>query len=160
MKRLTIKNPEKIRKQILEYFQESDDLKFAYKLQGILLLLDNKDVNCSEVAQIYGSTPQTLANWIHKLNEGEGGNIEVLRSKKKPGRSTRISKDQLKNIKDALKKKPTQYEIQSARWDGPTLSIFVEKQLGIKLEVRQCQRLLQRLGYNNKRGRPWDKAPE
>lgn len=157
MKRIAIENPEEIRKQILEYFQESEDLKFAYKLQGILLLLNNKDTNCSEVSRIYGSTPQTLASWVHKLNQGNGHDIEVLRNKPKPGRSTRLSKDELHTIKDALKKEPVQYGLKATKWDGNSLSSLMSKKFEIELKTRQCQRILQRLGYANKRGRPWDK---
>lgn len=159
MKRIAIKNPKEVRKQILEYFQGSEDLKFAYKLQGVLLLLDNKDTNCSEVARIYGTTPQTLAKWVHKLNEGNEVNIDVLRDRPKPGRSTRLSKNELKAINDVLKKQPVQYGLHAVKWDGPTLSSFLTKKFGIELKVRQCQRILQRMGYANKRGRPWHKGP-
>lgn len=160
MKRLTIKKSEKIREQIFEYFQESEDMKLAYKLQGVMLLLNNKDTNCTEVSRIYGCTPQTLANWVHKLNQGEGGNIEVLRNKTKPGRSAHLSKNQLHTIKDALGKNPTHFGLKSTKWDGETLSMFLSKQFGVELKVRQCQRILQRMGYANKRGRPWDKLHE
>jgi hypothetical protein len=80
-------------------------LKLAYKLQGILLLLNNKETNYTALSSI-GSTPQTLVNRVHKLNKGEGVNIEVLRKKAKVGRSARLSKDNLNIIKDALRKKP------------------------------------------------------
>jgi len=159
MKRITISKPQEVRRQILEYFQGSEDLKFAYKLQGILLLLNNEETNCSEVARIYGSTPQTLAGWVHNLNQGSGGNIEVLRNKPKPGRAAQLSKNDLRTIKDVLKTTPSHYGLQSPTWDGDTLSVFLGKQFGIKLQVRQCQRILQRLGRANKRGRPWDKRP-
>jgi len=151
MKRVAIKKPEEIKRQILEYFQGSEALKLAYKLQAILLLLDNKDTNCTEVSRIYGSTPQTLANWVHKLNQGEGGNIEVLKNRAKPGRSTRLSKNDMQYIKDALMKDPRQYGIKSTRWDGDTLSILLNKKFDIKLKTRQCQRILHNIGFANKR---------
>ena len=160
MKRVAIKKPEEIKRQILEYFQGSEDLKLAYKLQAILLLLDNKDTNCTEVSIIYGSTPQTLANWVHKLNQGEGGSIEVLKNRAKPGRSTRLSKNDMQSIKDVLMKSPRQYGIKSTQWDGDTLSILLNKKFDIKLKTRQCQRILQNIGFANKRGRPWNKVPE
>lgn len=159
VKRITIKKPEEVKRQILEYFQGSEDLKFAFKLQGILLLLNNEDTNCSAISRIYGSTPHTIASWVRKLNEGTGGNIEVLKNKPKPGRATQLSKNDMAIIKDVLKKKPSHYNLPSPNWDGDTLSVLLEKQFGIKLQVRQCQRILQRLGRANKRGRPWNKRP-
>jgi transposase len=154
MKRTTIKQPEKLLRQIEAYFDSTDESKFAAKLQGVLLLLRDKNNNCSEVARLIGKTPQTVAGWVRKLNRSKGGNITVLRDKIKSGRNTRISKEQLKDIKDVLKQTPAHFGIQAIQWDGNTLSTYLDQKVGITLRLRQCQRILQRLGYANKRGRP------
>lgn len=154
MKRTTIKQPEKLLRQIEEYFDSTDESKFAAKLQGVLLLLHEKDNNCSEVARLIGKTPQTVAGWVRKLNQGKGGNIAVLRDKMKPGRNTRLSKEQMKDIKDVLKHAPAHFGIEAIQWDGNTLSTYLDQKVGIPLQLRQCQRILQRLGLANKRGRP------
>src|SRR5882724_5524945 len=40
-------------------------------------------------------------------------------------------------------------------WDGgPLLSSFLEKQLGVALRARQCQRLFRRLGFRLRKPRP------
>jgi transposase len=39
-------------------------------------------------------------------------------------------------------------------WDGPLLSSFLSKQLGVTLRVRQCQRLFRRLGFRLRKPRP------
>ncbi len=145
MKRLSIKKPEEVKRQILEYLHSSEELKFSHKLHGILLLLENENTNCSEVARLYGSTPQTLTGWVHKLNQGEGGNIDVLRDKMKPGRNTRLSKDQIQNIKYVLEKNPKRYGIDSPKWDGKTLAAYLDKKYGVHLKIRMCQRWLQKL---------------
>jgi transposase len=154
MKRISIKQSEKLLRQIEDYFDSTDELKFAAKLQGVLLLLRDENNNCSQVARQLGKTPQTIAGWARKLNQGKGGNIEVLRDKIKPGRNTRLSKDRIKFIKDVLRQKPTHFGMTSTKWDGSTLSVYLHQSLGITLQIRQCQRILQRLGYANKRGRP------
>jgi transposase len=154
MKRTTIKQPERLLQQIEEYFGSSDESKFAAKLQGVLLLLRDKDNNCSTVARLIGKTPQTVAGWVRQLNRGKGGNIAVLRDKIKPGRNTRLSKDHLKDIKDVLKQSPAHFGIDAIQWDGNTLSTYLDQKIGIPLQLRQCQRIIQRLGYANKRGRP------
>jgi len=159
MRRITIEKPEKIKQQILDYFQDSAEHKFAYKLQAILLLLDNEHTNCSEVARIYGTSPQTIAKWVRQLNEGKG-NIEALKDRLKSGRNTRLAERDMRHLKDVLKHNPSVYGIQSNRWDGITLSAFLMKEMGIELNVRQCQRILSRLRVANKSGRPWNKLPE
>ena len=154
MRRTTIKQPEKLLHQIEAYFESTDESKFAAKLQGVLLLLRDKNNNCSEVARLIGKTPQTVAGWVRKLNGNKGGSITVLRDKMKPGRNTRVSKQQMKDIKDVLKRPPAHFGIQAIQWDGNTLSTYLDQKVGIALQLRQCQRILQRLGYANKRGRP------
>lgn len=154
MKRISIKEPEKLLRQIEAYFDSTDELKFAAKLQGVLLLLRDENSNCSEVARQIGKTPQTIAGWARKLNQGKGGNIEVLKDKIKPGRNTRLSKTNMKYIKDVLKRPPAHSGSTSTKWDGNALSAYLHQSLGITLQIRQCQRILQRLGYANKRGRP------
>ena len=67
MRRTTIKQPEKLLHQIEAYFESTDESKFAAKLQGVLLLLRDKNNNCSEVARLIGKTPQTVAGWVRKL---------------------------------------------------------------------------------------------
>ena len=145
MKRLSIKQPEQVKRQIVEYLRSSEELKFAHKLHGILLLLSNENTNCVEVAKVFGNTPQALALWVHRLNQGEGGNIEVLKDKVKTGRQTRITAEQLKNLKCALGKTPAQYGIDTAKWDGRALSLFLAKEYGIHLKIRMCQRWMQKL---------------
>jgi len=154
MRRLSIKKPKEVRRKIKEYFTSSPDLRFAHKLNGILMLLEDIHTNCSAIARIYGSSPQTIAKWVHKLNQGEGANIEALRDQIKPGRNTRLSKNQLLIIKDVIIKSPSYYKINSSKWDGNTLSEYLTQQFGITLQIRQCQRILQRIGAANKRGRP------
>jgi transposase len=154
MKTTTIKQPEKLLRQIEEYFDSTDEAKFAAKLQGVLLLLRDENNNCSVVARLIGKTPQTVAGWVRRLNRSKGGNVAVLRDKKKTGRNMRLSKDQMKCIKDALKQPPAHFGIEATQWNGNTLSTYLEQKVGISLQVRQCQRILQRLGYANKRGRP------
>ena len=143
MKRLTIKKPDQIKAQILQYLNGSEELKFSHKLHGVLLLLVN--ANCSRVSRIYGGTPQGLAAWIHKLNQGEGGDIQVLRDKAKPGRNKRLSPHHIKAIKYALNKKPTAYGMQGTVWTGEILSKYLNKKYGVQLKVRMCQRWIQRL---------------
>jgi transposase len=154
MKRTTIKQPEKIRRQIEAYLDSTDELRFSAKLQGVLLLLRDQDSNCSAVARLIGRTPQTVAGWVRQLNQGKGGNIAVLRDKMKPGRNTRLSTEQMKDIKDVLSQTPAHFGIKAIQWDGNTLSAYLDQKVGIPLQLRQCQRILQRLGYANKRGRP------
>jgi transposase len=39
-------------------------------------------------------------------------------------------------------------------WDGKTLSAFIKKRFGVTLQVRQCQRLFNQLGFRLRKPRP------
>ena len=39
-------------------------------------------------------------------------------------------------------------------WDGKTLAAWIQRQYGISLGVRQCQRLFRQLGFRLRKPRP------
>jgi transposase len=39
-------------------------------------------------------------------------------------------------------------------WDGKTLSAWIEREQGVALGVRQCQRLFRQLGFRLRKPRP------
>ena len=158
MKKLVINNRTKIKQQILRYFQSTEDLKLAYRLHCILTLIDNDTLSCEQVAKLHGTTQQTIARWIHAFNK-TNGDINVLRDKDKPGRAPRVSERQLYVISDVLKKSPKRYGIDADKWEGETLSELLIQKFNIDLKVRQCQRIMKRLGFANKKVRDWSKRP-
>lgn len=159
MKRLEIKNQELIKYRILQYFQSSEDLKLSYRLHCILMLIEDKGLSCSEVARMHGTTPQTVARWIHAFNN-TNADIHILKDKDRPGRNTRITKSELNIISDVLNDPPDKYGIIAQKWEGKTLSIFLKQRFNIDLKTRQCQRIMKDLGFANKRGRDWSNRPE
>ncbi|SEA32085.1 Transposase [Arachidicoccus rhizosphaerae] len=158
MKKLVIHNQSKIKKQILSYFQSTEDLKLSYRLHCILMLIENETLSCEDVAKLHGTTPQTIARWIHAFNK-TGGDISVLKDKEKPGRAPRVSEVQLNIISDVLKKDPREYGIKADRWEGSTLSELLKQKFNIDLKIRQCQRIMKKLGLANKKGRDWSNRP-
>lgn len=158
MKKLIINNRSKIKEQILSYFQSTEELKLSYRLHCILMLIENETLSCEDVAKQHGTTPQTIARWIHAFNK-TNGDINVLKDKDKPGRTPRISGDQLDIISDVLKNQPNRYGIKADKWEGATLSELLKQKFNIDLKVRQCQRVMKKLGLANKKGRDWTNRP-
>lgn len=54
----------------------------------------------------------------------------------------------------ALRRTPVDYGLPAQLWDGPLLSAFLQKELGVTLKVRQCQRLFRQLGFRLRKPRP------
>ena len=57
-------------------------------------------------------------------------------------------------METALRRSPADYGLPAHLWDGPLLSAFVQKQFGVTLKVRQCQRLFRQLGFRLRKPRP------
>lgn len=159
MKKLVIKNQEEIRHRILQYFQSTEDLKLSYRLHCILMLIEDSNLSCQDVAQMHGTTPQTIARWIHAFND-TNGDIHVLKDKNKPGRNARVAPNKLKMISDVLKTHPSKHGLKVDKWEGMALSELLKRKFNIDLKVRQCQRIMKKLGFANKKGRDWSHRPE
>lgn len=152
MQKLKIQNSESVEAQIHQYLRNSDEAKFIHRLHGILLLLNNDENNCANIASLFKNSPRSLSNWVHSVNNS--GTIEVLRDKVRTGRNGRLQSEQLNQIKDVLQKHPSEVALNANIWDGKTLSFFIQREYAVTLQVRQCQRLFHKLGFSLKRARP------
>lgn len=152
MQKLKIINPKQIEQQIYEYLHKSDEAKYIHRLHGILLLLNNEENNCSNVASLFKNSPRSLSNWIHQINES--GSIEVLKDKPRSGRKPKLNDYQLGHIRTILQLHPSEVNITANIWDGKSLSFYIQREFEVNLQVRQCQRLFRKLGFSLKRARP------
>lgn len=57
-------------------------------------------------------------------------------------------------INRAVRGKPSDVGMHVNLWDGKTLSAWIEKEFGIQLRVRQCQRLFRHLDFRLRKPRP------
>lgn len=57
-------------------------------------------------------------------------------------------------INVALRQTPRDAGLSQNLWDGKALSAWVEREYGISLGVRQCQRLFRRLEFRLRKPRP------
>ena len=151
MQKLTINHPQKIEGKINTFMSSDPESKFIFRLCSLKMYLNDPECSTERLGKVMRTSPRTIANWIHALNKT--GDIEVLRDKEKPGRSTRLNKDQLKELKAQLQKSPQAAGLEVNLWDGKSLSHHIKKRYGIALQVRQCQRLFSKLGFSLKRGR-------
>lgn len=146
MKRLSIKNADKVRRQILAYFASDDEqIQYILRLQVILLLSQENGPSSIEVAALYGVARETVTRWVNKLNAAEDGDIAVLLDVPKPGRNTKMSTKQLALIDKVLARSPRKAGIQADKWTGGVLSDYLKKRYGIELKIRMCQRWIRRL---------------
>jgi transposase len=103
------------------------------------------------VAQLLGDSHHTVVNWVQRF---ETDGLAGLTEGQRPGRPSRLDDDQLAKVEAALRASPAQFGLNTHLWDGPALSQFLDQELGVKLKVRQCQRLFRQLGFRLRKPRP------
>jgi transposase len=129
--------------------QRSEDSRYDHRLHGVLLVAQG--MTCPEVARLLGDAPRSLAYWVHRFQQqGLAGLQEGQRS----GRPSRLDEKQMAGINRVLRGKPSDAGMRVNLWDGKTLAAWIQKEYGIQLGVRQCQRLFRQLDFRLRKPRP------
>lgn len=140
--RTFIHNPEDLLEEGTRIINSSSDAKYILRVAMVNFMLA-KTATAEELSSLSGIPRRTLTSWVQKVDES---GFDALRAIKQPGRSPRLSEDQMAKIKVAIESAPEEsgYRV----WDGTTLSDYIKKQFEIELGVRQCQRLFHILGFS------------
>jgi transposase len=129
--------------------RRSDESRYDHRLHGVLLVAQG--LTCPEAATLLGDAPRTVEYWVHTFEEmGLAGLLEGDRS----GRPRRLNEKQIQGVNAVLRQMPSEAGLRGNLWDGKTLARWIERQYGIDLGVRQCQRLFRQLGFRMRKPRP------
>jgi transposase len=149
MKPLTISDKENMIMGLQDEIRRNDASRYDHRLHGVLLVAQG--MTCPRVAQLLGDSHHTVVNWVQRF-ESEG--LAGLAEGQRPGRPSRLDENQLAKVATALRTDPEKFGLNTHLWDGPTLSRFLDQELGVQLKVRQCQRLFRQLGFRLRKPRP------
>jgi len=129
--------------------RRNDEARYDHKLHAVLLA--TKDISCPRIASMLGDSQRTVRNWINAyLAHGLQGLVDEERT----GRPRRLDDDQMDEIQAALRVRPEDVGLAPGVWDGKSLSAFIEKQFGVTLGARQCQRMFREFGFRLRKPRP------
>jgi transposase len=143
---LTVTHPEASRERLVAMIRQIPGAHVGIKIAALLLILEGQRPGWT--AEVLGLTRQSLNLWMHKLNE-QG--LKFLEPPKRPGRPPRLTSGVRQELEEHLEKPPTEFGLNRARWDGPTLVVHLKQRFGITLKVRQAQSWMHQLGYRLKR---------
>jgi transposase len=149
MRPLTISDTENMIMAIQDEIRRNDTSRYDHRLHGVLLVAHG--LSCPQVGNLLGDSPRTVVNWVQRF-ETQG--LVGLSEGERPGRPRRLNEEQLARIEAALRDSPSKFDLPTEMWDGPTLSEFLRRELGVSLKVRQCQRLFRQLGFRLRKPRP------
>ncbi|MDR4509438.1 MAG: helix-turn-helix domain-containing protein [Candidatus Brocadiaceae bacterium] len=86
-------------------------------LHCILLICHGK--TCADVAALFDDALRTVQHWVRRFND-EG--IDGLRDSGRPGRQSRLSKEEREILTRDLRVSPREFEYMQNLWDGKLLS--------------------------------------
>ena len=149
MKALTISDAASIVVGLQQEIQRSEESRYDHRLHGVLLVA--QALTCPEVGHLLGEAPRTVAYWVRRF---EDRGVAGLTEGERPGRPPRLNAAQMRDVNRVLRARPTDAGMPVNLWDGKTLAAWIEKRYGIRLGVRQCQRLFRQFGFRLRKPRP------
>ena len=84
----------------------------------------------------------------------EKSGLAGLREGERSGRPQRLQAEQVAKINVILRQTPRDAGLSQNLWDGKALSAWIEREYGVRLGVRQCQRMFRRLNFRLRKPRP------
>ena len=146
MNKRRILNKDDIVLSIQNALSENEEAKYYHRLDLVMLAVNGMTVK--EIADLFNESPTTISYWTKKVVK-QG--VESLRSGEHTGRKPRLSVEQLKQLDEDLQKPPADYGYEYNIWDGLVLNKHLADHYGTDIKVRQCQRIMRKLGYTLQR---------
>lgn len=136
---------------------DSKEAKYCHRLDLVLLAINGMSIK--EIAMLYNESITTINSWVKKTVE-QG--VESLKLGKHTGRTPRLSPEQFEQLDKDLQKSPYDFGYSLNLWDGLILSRHLSEHYFVNIQVRQCQRIIRKLGYTLQRPqtKPYGSNPE
>ncbi len=149
MKPLTIADADTMVLGLQDEIRRSEESRYDHRLHGVLLVAQG--MTCPEVGRLLGDAPRAVEYWVRHFEErGLAGLVEGARS----GRPKRLSAARLQEVESVLRQVPTEAGLSGTLWDGKTLQVWLARRYGVRLGVRQCQRMFRQFGFRLRKPRP------
>ena len=149
MRPLTISQTDKKILALQQEIQRSEESRYDHRLHAVLLVAHG--ITCPEVARLLGDAPRTIEYWVGRFQQA---GLDGLLEGEHPGRPARLTSEQLAGVNRALRDTPVLSGMGVNLWDGKTLSAWIDKEYGVHLGTRQCQRLFRQLNFRLRKPRP------
>ena len=141
MRKLQIDDIGSMRIAIQQELGRSEEARYDHRLHGLLLLAAGH--SCKQVAELFGEDDTTVQRWLHRF---EQGGLGALHENERPGRPRSIDPLQWRDLQADLQKSPRDFGLTATLWDGVNLSEHLRRRYGVRLGVRQCQRIFRQMG--------------
>jgi len=140
MHRLTLTEVDRIRTLIAVASRHSAADRAFHRLHGVLLV--GAGQSCYRVAEWFGEHPRTIERWVHAF-ERQG--YDGLHNRMSHGRPARLSRDALQRLALDIRRAPLLAGYPDASWSGALFRRHLDARYGVRLGLRQSQRVYRRL---------------
>jgi transposase len=113
MRPLTVLFPDHSRALLQQEINRHQDARYDHRLHCVLLVASG--MSCEKVASLFGDSPRTVVNWVRRL---DGTGLAGLAEGNHSGRPTRLSPEQLEEVRGLVRQPPPQAEIDANLWNG------------------------------------------
>ncbi|MDO5536996.1 MAG: winged helix-turn-helix domain-containing protein [Desulfovibrionaceae bacterium] len=112
--------------------------RFRHRIEAVMLIVAgvSPQILCAVFAESIG----TLRSWVRMADEK---GYMSLYDHPSPGRAPSLNAEQMHEVGLFLRSTPA--ETADGTWDGPALAAYLNREYGLELSVRQCQRMLRRM---------------
>ena len=149
MRRLEISDADIMQVAIQQEIVRSQESRYDHRLHGVLLVCSG--LSTYEVAELFGQSERTVQYWARRFElRGFAG----LQDAQRPGRPATLDERTLEQVGTDLRRGPRELGYTQSQWDGKLLSHHLDAAYGVRLGVRQCQRLFRQLGFRRRKPRP------
>jgi transposase len=149
VKRLTITDAASMALGLQDEIRRSEESRYDHRLHGVLLVAQG--MSCPDVAGLLGDATRSVENWVRRF---EKSGLAGLREGEHSGRPQCLNVRQVAKINVILRQTPRDAGLSQNLWDGKALSAWIQREYGVSLGVRQCQRLFRRLDFRLRKPRP------
>jgi transposase len=115
------------------------------------LIQIKKGLSSRKLEELYFKSHSRFCVWVNNFNM-QG--VEGLKNKPKSGRKPKLDLAQMDELKNVLlHNRPSDFDYNTALWNGPILISFLKKKFGVDYKKAQIYNLLKQLGFTFQKAR-------
>ena len=122
---------------VAEELRRRESARYLHRLQAVLLVSAGR--SCSEVALWFECSPRTIERWSRAYDAGGVGQLRLPHG---GGRPASLSSSQKRQLQCEIGQAPAEQGYRQRHWSGKLLSLHLERNYGLVVSQRHCQRML------------------
>lgn len=121
------------------------------KLRLLSAVLRKKGQSITDISKSLEVPRMTISDWLRRIHKK---GLDRIYDKKRPGRPSRLNKDQLNELEEIIDESPQNQDIPFTMWTTKLVRDIIETRYGIIYMPRQTRNILQKMGFSPQKPRP------